>query len=740
VTVTRWTDPDTPQSFTHDSVLDRLDAFYSYLVKDRVVGQDVVATLLQLFRGVRGEVHNSRLDDGLSVYCFLDVLSRFLAEDYERTDIRPAKRDFMTVWAQDDGSIDVARLTTDAISRLETGFKQQVRSNFGFDFNASLAIRHAASAIFQEAHFTFEAASQSDLFAYQPERSSRPLARGIHHFTPSPLARTVIEQALASIPNVKERSALTVCDPACGSGSFLTETLRTLRRLQFKGRLTLIGRDISPTAIAMARFALAAAKYDWTPDGGLTVDISLGDALDEGGIPKADVIVMNPPFVAWPMMSHSLREKVRGVLGATAKHRPDISMAFVTRALERITTGGVVASLLPASILSLDSASEWRRDLLERARLTFLGSFGQYGLFVHALVQVAAVVFVLSAENAPGVALQSADESTATGEVFRALRKIHRPLLAGASGRGWHITELDQAKLSKQITWRVLPEKIERALLRLDERGVGRVTDFFDVKQGILTGLNELLILDKNQLSELPEIERTFFRPAVFRDAIVNAELTKKYFVFFPYSKDGIILKTEEQLETGVPNFSQMLRSNEARLKSRSGIDAEHPWWGLSRYYAWVHRSEPRILTKYFGGPGAFALDETAQFVPVQGYAWFALPTLISRIKLTGYDRIISNLKAYVTLLNSTTFERLLKVFSPHPVSGGQSNLSRRFIKRIPLPAIRTPGDDDLIRELVVLADDSNRLSPDWTRRVEELTPHVWGQEVVDALREMDDA
>jgi adenine-specific DNA-methyltransferase len=189
-----------------------------------------------------------------------------------------------------------------------------------------------------------------------------------------------------------------------------------------------------------------------------------------------------------------------------------------------------------------------------------------------------------------------------------------------------------------------------------------------------------------------------------------------------------------------MPIFSRRLRQNEAALKRRSGIDERHPWWALSRYYSWAQKREPRIVSKYFGGPGAFAIDEGAEYVPIQGYAWFALPSLVSRVKLRAPERLIRHLKAYLTLLNSETFGRLLRVYSPHAVAGGQSNLSRRFVKQVPMPAIRTPGDEQLIADLVSLADEPDRLSRSWLASVEELTPLVWGRELVIALREMDDA
>jgi len=76
VLVTRWDSAQARDEFTLNSVSQRLDAFYSYLNRRRVSGRrDVVATLLDLFRAVRGEVEVAGASDDVTVVEFLDVLA-----------------------------------------------------------------------------------------------------------------------------------------------------------------------------------------------------------------------------------------------------------------------------------------------------------------------------------------------------------------------------------------------------------------------------------------------------------------------------------------------------------------------------------------------------------------------------------------------------------------------------------------------------------------------------------------
>ena len=246
-------------------------------------------------------------------------------------------------------------------------------------------------------------------------------SRGDTHFTPATLARSLVERALESLdPPLSQRNSLTVCDPACGSGAFLHEALRTLRRAGFTGRLELFGRDISPAAIAMARFSVAMSLQDWAPSGGVALELQVGDALGELGMPSADIIVMNPPFIGFAAQTSEQRNQLANALGTESAGRGDYSMAFVLRALEALKPGGTLGTLFPASLLSLKAASAWRERLLDISDLEFLGSIGDFGLFSHALVQVAATVF--SKGHKPGrefTALITENDPHATSAALR---------------------------------------------------------------------------------------------------------------------------------------------------------------------------------------------------------------------------------------------------------------------------------------------------------------------------------
>jgi hypothetical protein len=154
VLVTKWDSPQTAEKFTLRSVSEKLEAFYTYLTHHRVSGRrDVVATLIDLFRAVRGEVEASGASDDTTVAEFLDVLAQLVASERNKAEHRPS---FAQVWNEMRSSAaHESILAAGQKEKLEVGFKSQVSSLLDLQFSAVLAVRHAASAIFQEAHFTF---------------------------------------------------------------------------------------------------------------------------------------------------------------------------------------------------------------------------------------------------------------------------------------------------------------------------------------------------------------------------------------------------------------------------------------------------------------------------------------------------------------------------------------------------------------------------------------------------------
>ena len=719
VAVRRWDKP-VVEVFSRSSVNTYIESFYEYLVTDRVrSNRRVVDYVLDLFRRIRSLVEEAGISDERSIDAFLEFLTAIMEDGQQRVIA---------------GEI-LGELSKTSVNFLIEQVHSKPNSPQSFRLFPALAIRHAGSEIFQEAHFELIRVSRNfDLFGHTEPAKTIPVTRGGAHSTPPALARSVAEQTLRQIRDLASKEQISILDPACGSGSFLHEALRALRRSGFAGRIVLIGRDTSLAAASMARFVLRHAVADWSQKSNIEIDVQVADSLVES-LPSADVVLMNPPFIAWLSLNDEQRSRMLQVLGNRMQGRGDISMALVSRAADVLSDRGAMGVLLPASLLTLQTAEAWRADLLERMDLRLLGSLGDYGIFPHALVQVAIAIMVKN--PAPPTtsiitALVTANRSEATGDALRMLRRAPNPEFDDGAA-GWRLFPLPTDKLHSRPTWRLTTPEIEKALSRYVDAGAVRVHDIFRVQQGVRTGHIKAFVLPKHDFETLPRKEKVFFRPAVMNRSIQDGQLQSLYWIFYPYNRAGPCFNTEDELLSAVPIYAKaFLMPRREDLSARNGLSAIDNWWDLSRKrLQWAFDPTPRIVSKYFGGPGGFAVDSNADYLVVQAHAWFLRNAPSSDDERDSPVFFIDELLyAYTAIMNSRPFGKLLEIFSPH-VAGGQFNLSRRYVGHIPIPNFVDLAKDErasrLISKLVDFAKEPHFTEGSWKDSVDRIATELYG-------------
>ena len=134
------------------------------------------------------------------------------------------------------------------------------------------------------------------------------------------------------------------------------------------------------------------------------------------------------------------------------------------------------------------------------------------------------------------------------------------------------------------------------------------IEELFSVRQGVRTGMNSAFLITTQELAELPASERKWFRPASVSESIQDGILRSNHHIFYPYNERGLLIRDEHELDSEVPVYSQRyLRPNRGRLSQRPSLRSSRTdWWGLSERRSWALDPKPRIVSKYFGGPGKF--------------------------------------------------------------------------------------------------------------------------------------
>jgi adenine-specific DNA-methyltransferase len=683
VEVYRWdSKPSSLERYTKKSVEDNLEKFYTYLQKDQPSRElSIISFAIKTFRTLRS-VLGSNFDGQQSLKAFLYLLA-CVADDVNRNELNLEKWGLASDVQSSIDSVNDSNWES-LMDSLKAG-----TSFYGLRPNIALLLRHASGTLFQEAHYeayTF----QSQLLLPLPGLLPDPIAVkketnfvGIH-YTPPSIARTLVEESLNAVGELPP--TLNVFDPACGSGVFLKEILRQLSLKNYQGRVRLEGWDISPAAIDMARFILLYEKDKLNNQFSIDIEMYHRDSLDETyeWSNDIDITLMNPPFLSWNNMDKHQRELVRESLGDLMQKTPDLSSVFLCKGVQSLASRGVIACILPASILNAESHFKIREKISSHADLCLVGKLGNHLLFSNAEIDTAILVAKSPKNDKFPLSLWADHRLESSSSVLRALRRYNyhgRDSFNVISQNGFSIYE--NPFLSPHIiSWS--PRSYESFKLLRNLESFSKVKDFFEIRQGIDTGLNAVFILKFNDFESLPKKERRFFRPAIVTESINSGQLSDSSYVFYPYGEDLPKIQSEEDLKNYLESYyTNYLLKNKLKLLSRSS-KAESNWWTLNRYRAWQVERLPKLVSTHFGKSGSFAWDDSGKYAVINGFAWFPKKEKV----LSEHIGL-----AYLAILSCPFINNLLSSVS-NQVGRGQWDLSKRYVNNMPLPDLMTENLD----------------------------------------------
>jgi hypothetical protein len=608
-------------------------------------------------------------------------------------------------------SFDLHDLGKDYVSR----FVEEVRLSSASmrHLLTPLAIRHAGGALFQEAHAEIISAPiQMTLFGLADAAHQKLDLSSLGVFyTPPGLARLLTEIALE--PHLK-RDVIRLNDPACGSGIFLCEAIRVLQRKQYSGKVLLTGRDVSQAAVQMARFSIACALLDW-PEHKVKWSIESGNFFDpETTNRRFNVVVMNPPFISWDALTTEQREVVREILGSSFAGKPDLSTAFIQGSLSQLAADGTLATLIPRGVLDSQRGRKWREDILAKNNVRLLGTFGEHGLFRYAMVSVAAAVFERKRSDAAAVMIWADERPSSAEGALRALRRrFSSSNTIEDRSPNWSIYSMKAGDLAMRKSWLPTPNALGSLLDYIKDRNFPRVVELFTVWQGIKTGLKEAFLLSEDELKMLPETERKYFRKVASGDDIWNGRVHSSTYMFYAPKQ----FKSEQEMLKAVPEFGRHLLKYKNALRKRTYVDPQN-WWEAFRPKMTLAARTPRILTKMFGALNMAAVDAKGEFLPLQAFAW--MPTE----KALDVEPELSEaaLWWYCRVFNSRVFFLLRREFAAAITSGGQLDVSRKYVDDVPLPM---PSRNDLIA--IISAGEPDVAA---SRKNDELVAAAYGTSV----------
>lgn len=607
---------DTPkvESYEENFLLQNAEKFFAHIAQSkRNEENQVVPFILRIYRKLRNEIRSEQGIDSLRGLLYL------LASTCDEEPIHDLDKWGLTKYDREI-ALSIGENRWDMIS-------EELKSGLLINGNAiipnlELTLRHTAGKLFEEANYIAYLPNQLTLFPDERIRYQYKTNEDGAYFTPSYVARSIVEEALLRF-DINGKDCITLFDPACGAGGFLVEALRQLKATGYIGSVKVIAWDKAETAIAISQFVLKFEKREWGDKIELLVRHQDSLAPDVQWPNDVDILLMNPPFLSWDMMSQALRVRVSEITGGAGKM--NLAAAFLIKACESINENGVLGTVLPNSILNDAAYKGVRSRMLDEMNLKLVGGLGSF-VFKTVLAYTSMLVAMKQRNRIGGdtTILWTNNVVGAAEDALKALRKSHaNTAIVDEPNYSIYKGVID----SGHESWK--PEKahfiVEKAKL---ERDLGNglfstIGKLFNIVQGVRTGANRVFIIDHSVYSSFSPEERAYFRPSVDNLAVQNGKLSVVNYVFYPYSTGLESITSEVDLAIKVPEYySRILKPHQKQLVERLSITDKERWWELTRNRPWQAEHKPKMVSTEFGKSGSFAIDYQGDFVVERGFAW----------------------------------------------------------------------------------------------------------------------
>ena len=659
-------------------IQNNLSKFYDYLLKDSYKSEyDIVPYIIDVYRSLRNLTGEEK--EGIQA---INQLLLLLVAYQENNDFE---------------NIDLEKWNIPNVEKIIgiENYLERLRNitinNKKLQLNIDLVLRHTAGQLFQEAQkeAIFYNRNQ-DLFGfYDSKYDSNYQLYSSFHYTPSFLARSIVEYSISKL-NISDKPKLKILDPACGSSEFLLEVLKQLKSLGYNGNVEINGWDISESAINISKFLLAYEEREWEDKLSIKLE-KVENSLTSEWDNDYDLILMNPPFLSWELMDNKNREIVSNVLCNDSRKKPNLASAFIFKSIQSLKESGIIGTVMPSSILLMDSYQKLRNEIKDTLSLLLIGKLGNF-VFEHALTDVSILIGQKPKSVINPLLLWTKNEKGIITDAFRDLRKVNYGRLPYVKENkthniyvpneypekeNWKINSYAELELKKHLNELLLLEKLTT------------VQKIFNVHQGIRTGNNKVFKVSIDFYNSLPKEERKFLRPAIDNDSIKKGSLKIINYIWFPYGKNGLLLKNEDEFLNNALSFYQYLKNHKQILEKRKGVNN---WWELTRPRNWQFTKKEKLVSTEFGKSGSFAYDVKGEFVIERGNGW--IPK--KEFKNENYYYF------YLSVFNSSFFKELLSIYSKQLAGGKWYDLGKKYTANIPIPEITEELENSPIFEKLV--------------------------------------
>lgn len=419
-----------------------------------------------------------------------------------------------------------------------------------------------------------------------------------------------------------------------------------------------------------------AAGFDW--------EVEFAEVFAEGGF---DVVVANPPYVRQELIK-PLKPKLKRLYPEIYTGTADLYVYFYGRALQILTTGGMLAFISPNKWFRANYGTKLRKHIADTCHVRNITDFGHLPVFQ-------------TATTYPMIFTAQKHRNSGKLTVFTPVKSLEPPYpnvtaLIREAGQSLPPSAIEGS------AWLLIDAATSARLRRMREASMplGEYVDG-QVYRGLLTGFNEAFIIDGAKREEL--ISEDPKSAEVIKPLVVGKDI-KKWFVEY---KDRWLIVTPIGIDIArYPAVFSHLQQWQPELEKR--YDKGKHWWELRACDYYGVFDQPKILYQEIATYQTFAFDEIGS---TTNNKVFMIPT--DDLYLLG-------------ILNSSLAWWYLDL-TCSKLSGGAFAMQTPYVMSLPIPAAHS-ADRKAVAALVRKCLDSKDAKRDeWEQEINQRVAFLYG-------------
>ena len=484
---------------------------------------------------------------------------------------------------------------------------------------------------------------------------------------------------------------ITICDPACGSGAFLNQSLeflisehRYIDELQAKLfgdamvlsdiensilENNLFGVDINDESVEIAKLSLwlrtaQKGRKLTSLNNNIKCGNSLIDDVEVAGdkafkwekeFPQVfknggfDVVIGNPPYVKRQNLSNESEVLFLENNYESATYNFDLYLLFIEGGSKLIKQKGILAYINPSKFTSTKTGEGIRNYLKSNCCILSYVDFKEYQVFEDATTYCC-LIFLSRGTFEPSLIYEVNENAPTNINLFN---KYKIQIEDSQSGLGWNM----------------------KPTLKI--RGDLKLGDIVNTFTGIESGADSIYILpqDSLDLEGLMKYENEILFSTLKGSNVFRYYFeTKPYYSIIPYREKELM--SSDELSKNFPEIWNYLDKNKSELEAREKGKMNHEKW-----FGFVY---PKNLYKYKNTRLIWTdISIKPQFVIDKSQNWHVRTVCSLELKETPEAKKY-NLSFLLGLLNSNLFFNFIKSNS-NSVRGGYFRYKPQYVKEFPI-------------------------------------------------------